>query len=82
VCKYLSPSPVAAVASGREAGEALREAEVGQLERAAVPGEGEVGGLEIAVHDDGVEGVEVMECGEDVEGPFVCLVLKKKSANC
>ena len=49
--------------------EALGEAEVGELEGAAVAGDEDVGGLEVTVHHDGVEAVEIFESLEDVEGP-------------
>ena len=57
--------------------EALGEAEVGELEAAgAVAGQKNVGRLEVAVDDDRVEAVEMLEGAEDVEGPAKYLALK------
>ena len=42
---------------------------------AAVAREDDVGGLEVAVHDDGVAVVEVMEGAEDVEEPSEDLIV-------
>ena len=53
------------------AGDALGEAEVGELEPAGggAGGEEDVGGFEVSVDDDGVEALEVLQGGEDVERP-------------
>ena len=63
-------SDLAGAVGGAGAAEALGEAEVDELEAAAAAGEDHVGGLEVAVHDDGVAVVEVAEGAEDVEGPL------------
>ena len=47
----------------------LGEAEVGELERAAVAGDEDVGGLEVAVHHNGLQAVQVLEGLHDVQRP-------------
>ena len=50
------------------------EAEVGELERLLAAGDEDVGWLEVAVHDCGVQPMQVLQRAQDVQGPAESLL--------